>query len=80
MSTRDAMLKGGHHGPALVPGQPEQSLLLRLIRHQGPADDPMNMPPDPKPKLSDADIATVAAWIKAGAVMPAASGGASAGR
>ncbi len=77
MNSRAALLQGGHHGPALVPGLPEQSLLLKLIRHQGPADDPMNMPPDPKPKLSDADIAVVAAWIKAGAAMPAtASAGA----
>ncbi len=70
MDTRDALLKGGHHGTAIVPGQPAGSLLVRLIRHEGPADDPMNMPPDPKPKISDANIATVEAWIKAGAVMP----------
>lgn len=70
METRDSMLKGGHHGSDLVPGHPESSLIVRLIRHEGPADDPMNMPPAPRPKLSDADIATVEAWIRAGAVMP----------
>ena len=73
METRESLLKGGHHGAALVPGQPGQSLLIKLIRHEGPADDPMNMPPSPKPKISDADIATVETWIKAGAVMPPAS-------
>ena len=72
IDTRDSLLKGGHHGPAIVPGHPEQSLLVKLIRHEGPADDPMNMPPDPKPKISDADIATVETWIKAGAAMPPA--------
>ncbi len=72
MDTRENLLKGGHHGAAIVPGQPGQSLLVKLIRHEGPADDPMNMPPDPKPKISDTDIATVEAWIKAGAVMPSA--------
>lgn len=72
METRESLLKGGHHGAAVVPGHPEQSLLLKLIRHEGPTDDPMNMPPDPKPKISDADIATIEGWIKAGAVMPAA--------
>ena len=69
LDTREAMLKGGHDGSALVPGDPDKSLLVRLIRHQGPADDPMDMPPK-RPKLSDADIAVVAQWVKAGAVMP----------
>jgi cytochrome c551/c552 len=43
-------------------------MLVKLIRHEGPPDDPKPMPP--KEKLSDADIATVTEWIKAGAVMP----------
>ena len=69
LSTRAAMLKGGHDGTVLVPGDPDKSLLVRLIRHEGPVEDPMPMPPN-KPKLSDADIAAVAQWVKAGAVMP----------
>jgi mono/diheme cytochrome c family protein len=71
MDTRAGLLKGGHDGTVLVPGDPDKSLLVRLIRHEGPADDPMNMPPN-KPKISDADIAVVAQWVKAGAVMPEA--------
>jgi cytochrome c len=62
------LMKGGHDGAVLAPGHPEQSLLIKLIRHEGPANDPMPMPP--KAKLSDADIATVTAWVKAGAIMP----------
>jgi cytochrome c551/c552 len=62
------MLKGGHDGAVIAPGHPEKSLLIALIRHEGPANDPMPMPP--KSKISDADIATVTEWIKAGAVMP----------
>ena len=69
ISTRAGMLKGGHDGTVLVPGDPANSLLVKLIRHEGPADDPMPMPPH-KPKLSDADIATVSRWVAAGAVMP----------
>lgn len=69
MDTRAAMLTGGHHGPAIVPGDPSKSWMVKLIRHEGPADDPMNMPPKGD-KLSDADIATVEMWIRAGAVMP----------
>jgi cytochrome c len=72
MGTRDLLLKGGHHGAAIVPGHPEQSLLVKLIRHEGPADDAMNMPPSPNAKISDANIATVESWIKAGAAMPPA--------
>ena len=72
INTKEDMIKGSHHGPALVPGHPEQSWMVKLIRHEGPADDPMNMPPAPKPKLSDADIAVIETWIKAGAAMPPA--------
>jgi cytochrome c len=69
MQTRTGMLKGGHVGPGLVPGDPEKSLIVRLMRHEGPANDPMPMPPK-QPQISDADIAIVERWIKAGAIMP----------
>ena len=70
MDTRDALLKGGHDGAVIVPGDASASLLVKLIRHEGPPSDPMPMPPN-KPKISDGDIATVTQWVKAGAVMPA---------
>ncbi len=72
MDTREGMLKGGHDGTVLVPGDPDKSLIVRLMRHEGPKDDPMDMPPK-KPKVSDADIALVAQWVKAGAIMPPAT-------
>ena len=72
IDTKAGLLKGGMDGAVIVPGHPEQSLLIKLIRHEGPEDDPMPMPPAPRPKVSDADIATVTEWIKAGAIMPAA--------
>ena len=72
MDTRESMLKGGHDGTVLVPGDPDKSLLVRLMRHEGPKEDPMDMPPS-KPKMTDADIAIVAQWVKAGAVMPPAT-------
>ena len=68
LDTREGLLQGGMDGAVIVPGHPEQSLLIKLIRHEGPTDDPMPMPP--KSKISDADIAVVAEWIKGGAVMP----------
>ena len=72
IDTREALLKGGHTGPAIVPGDPSKSLLVTLIRHEGPSSDPKDMPPN-KPKLSDADIQTVTDWIKAGAILPPAA-------
>ena len=68
ITTRAGLLRGGHDGAAIVPGDASNSLFVKLIRHEGPADDPMPMPP--KSKISDADIATITQWIQAGAIMP----------
>lgn len=69
MSTRAALLRGGKHGQAIVPGDEANSLLVKLIRHEGTAKDPEPMP-SKSAKLADADIATVERWIQAGAIMP----------
>jgi cytochrome c len=71
LETPDGIMKGGRmDGVVVVPGHPEKSLLVALIRHEGPADDPMPMPPPPHDKLSDADIAAVTKWIQDGAIFP----------
>ena len=70
IETRAGMHKGGHDGAVIVPGDPAKSLLVRLMRHEGPADDPMPMPPPPRAKVSDANIAVVERWVRAGAIMP----------
>jgi hypothetical protein len=44
-------------------------MLVKLVRHEGPPDDPKPMPPK-SPRMSDADIAVIEQWVKAGAVMP----------
>ncbi len=72
LDSRAGLMKGGHDGAVIVPGHPEASLLVKLIRHEGPANDPMPMPP--KSKLSEADIATIEQWVRAGAVMPPDAG------
>jgi cytochrome c len=69
MQTQAGMMRGGKHGVAVIPGDPAGSLLVRLIRHEGPKDNPMPMP-DKRKKLSEADIAVVERWVKAGAIMP----------
>jgi len=69
MDPASNLLHGGKSGAVVKPGDPEHSLLITLINHAGPADDPRPMPP--KGKLSDEEIATITAWVKAGAVIPA---------
>jgi cytochrome c553 len=66
LDTRDGMLKGGDSGPAIVPGDPEKSLLIKAVRY---TDPDLQMPPKDK-KLSDAQIADLEAWVKMGAPDP----------
>jgi uncharacterized protein DUF1549/uncharacterized protein DUF1553/cytochrome c len=68
LDSRDAMLRGGDTGPAIVPAKPEESLLIRAINH---ADDSLKMPP--KEKLSDKQIADVTRWVRLGAPFPTAT-------
>jgi hypothetical protein len=66
VDSRDALLKGGDSGPALVAGEPERSLLLRALRHDAGSD--LKMPPDKK--LPDEAIADFTLWVKRGAPWP----------
>jgi len=63
LDTRSAMVKGGESGPALVPGKPDQGLLVEAIGYKG-----LEMPPDGK--LKAAEIAVLLRWIKMGAPWP----------
>jgi hypothetical protein len=63
-----SVLKGGASGPAVVPGQPEASRLIRAIRY---TDSP-KMPP--KEKLADADIVTLTRWVQMGLPWPETAG------
>jgi hypothetical protein len=65
LDSRPALRKGGDNGPALVPGHPEQSRLIRAVRH---TDETLMMPP--KAKLPDAVIADLEEWVKRGAPDP----------
>jgi cytochrome c len=69
LQTKQSTLKGGRDGAVIVPGDPANSLLVKLINHEGPVSDPKPMPPK-SPKMSEADIAVIEQWVKAGAVMP----------
>lgn len=63
---RQALLDGGDSGPALIPGQPEASLLIRAIRH----DDPDLAMPPKRPPLGPSAIADLIEWIRQGAIDP----------
>lgn len=65
LDTRDGIRKGGDTGPAVVPGNPEGSLLIKSIKH-----DDLVMPPKEKGKLSDAVVADFVKWVKMGAPDP----------
>ncbi len=64
---RASLLRGGDYGlPAIVPGNPEESLLLATVRHQEPD---LEMPPKGEP-LTAAEIDLLTRWIAEGAHWP----------
>ncbi len=66
LDTRDALLKGGDSGPALVPGDPEKSLLIKAVRYH---DENLQMPPKGK-RLPESQVEALVAWVKMGAPDP----------
>jgi hypothetical protein len=68
LDSREAMLKGGGRGAAIVPGDPEKSLLVTAIRQ---TDENLKMPQGGK--LKGDEIEDIVAWVKAGAVWPASA-------
>src|SRR5579863_6300327 len=59
LSTRDGLLHGGARGAAVVPGDPNASLLYKLVAQE--ADPHMPYKSDPLPKET---IDRIAEWIK----------------
>ncbi len=65
VDSREGLRKGGDTGPAVVPGNLDESLLITAIRYK---DDALQMPP--KTKLPDEVIADFEKWVKMGAPDP----------
>ncbi|HIF33944.1 MAG TPA: DUF1549 domain-containing protein, partial [Planctomycetaceae bacterium] len=63
VDSRQGLLEGGESGPAVVPGDPKESLLISALKH-----DDFEMPP--KGKLSPKVIADFGKWIQDGATDP----------
>jgi hypothetical protein len=59
LDSRAGVRKGGLSGPAIEPGDPDKSLLIKAVRY---GDPDMKMPP--KGKLPAALIADLEAWVK----------------
>lgn len=66
LDSAQAVLAGGQSGPAIVPGDPAGSPLVRRIRL--PLHDDDHMPPEGKPQLTDGEIADIERWIADGAL------------
>jgi len=65
LDLREGWAKGGDTGPAIVPGKPEESLLLTAVHWK---DRDLEMPP--KKKLPAAEIAALEEWVRLGAPDP----------
>jgi cytochrome c553 len=66
VDSREALLKGGQRGAAIVIGKPEESLLIKAIAH---THESLRMPKGAA-KLKEEEIADLSQWIKDGAVWP----------
>ena len=70
LDSRERMLQGGGRGPAIIPGNAEESLVIAALRH---VNDDLEMPRN-APRLSEAQIQGFADWIQAGAEWADVSG------
>jgi mono/diheme cytochrome c family protein len=64
--SRQHLIDGGSRGPAIVSGDPESSLLIKAVRHDGKLRMPKN-----KPRLDDESLRLLAKWVAMGAPWPA---------
>ena len=65
LDSREASRKGGDSGPAVVPGEPDESLLIEAIRF---TDEALQMPPEGR--LPAETIADLERWVAMGAPDP----------
>jgi MYXO-CTERM domain-containing protein len=62
LDSLDALLAGGKHGPAVVPGRPAESLLVK--RTELPLEVDGHMPPKDKPQLTPSERALLASFVR----------------
>jgi hypothetical protein len=66
LDSREGVLKGGDTGPAIIPGDPDHSLLIKAVHY---TDPDLQMPPKGN-QLPDTVVADLVAWVKMGAPDP----------
>ena len=67
LDSREALMRGGDSGAAIVPGKAKESLLIRAVRHE---DEDLKMPKEGK--LTERQIADLVRWVEMGAPFPSA--------
>jgi Protein of unknown function (DUF1553)/Protein of unknown function (DUF1549)/Planctomycete cytochrome C len=65
----EQVLKGGDSGAAVVPGNPDASILIKAIRY---TDPDLQMPPKNK-SLTKEEVALLETWVRMGAPIPKSS-------
>lgn len=65
MDSPEGIMKGGKEGKAIIPGQADESEMIKRLLLPPSHED--HMPPKEKPQLSDAQIALIHWWIAQGA-------------
>jgi Protein of unknown function (DUF1549)/Protein of unknown function (DUF1553)/Planctomycete cytochrome C len=66
VDSRERLLQGGKSGPAVMPGDPDKSLLIQAVRQTGDLKMPKGG------KLKPAEIQALTDWVKMGAPWPEA--------
>ena len=69
LDSRSALLAGGDTGPAIVPGKPDESLLILAVKYD---EDGPKMPPSKK--LGAPQVQAFTEWVKMGAPWPNEAG------
>ena len=69
LDTRETLLQGGKSGPALVPGKPDESLMVRRVQ----AEDAKTRMPKGEEPLTARETSDLRSWIEQGAIWPAKS-------
>ncbi len=65
LDNRAGVLQGGESGPVIVPGKPDESVLIKSVRY---SDKALQMPP--KERLAAEQVAILEKWVSMGAPDP----------
>src|SRR4051812_22347972 len=61
LMSRESLLTGGNRGPAIVPGKPDESVMIQAVRQDGALKMPLGG------KLPTEEIQALVDWVRGGA-------------